>query len=81
VTRTLIESERIELQRLDDAFAQKLIGTTCFCGAQQPLAFGPLRCLAFGYCEAHSTPVAAQMNLDDKARLARRCGFDLNKVL
>lgn len=35
----------------------------------------PLRCLAHGYCEAHLTPVAAQMTTDDIARLGRRCGL------
>jgi hypothetical protein len=82
MTRELIESEKVEMQRLDDAFRDKLLGPTCFCGATgRSDACAPLKCLAHGYCEAHSTPVAAQMTLDDKARIARRCGFDLNRVL
>jgi hypothetical protein len=92
----VIESERREEQARDDRFRDRLLGAECFCGAKGGVAHGkmedgtkitverraaPLHCLAHGYCEAHSTPIADQMSVLDKAMIAKRCGFNLNKVL
>ena len=62
-------------QQADDVFRDKLLGRrgiACFCGAYGCAAG---QCLADGICAAHSTPVAAQMTPDDKARLAKRIGL------
>lgn len=90
------EDERAAQQRADDVFRDRLLGGKCFCGANGGMERGkmdsgatvaierrcsPLKCLAHGYCEAHMTPVAAQMSVDDKARIARRCGIDINKII
>jgi hypothetical protein len=84
------ESDRAEAQKLDDAFRDKLLGSTCFCGAIGGVMRGkmengavvaierrcaPLQCLAHGYCAAHSTPVAAQMTEDQKTRVMKRAGW------
>jgi hypothetical protein len=83
-------------QKTDDVFRDKLLGSTCFCGAsrgierriildeedpirrvifEEEAVCAPLKCLAHGYCEAHSTPVSAQMSDDDKVRVMKRAGW------
>lgn len=69
--RALTEQEKIDEQRADDEFRDKLLNAPCFCGAHSL----PVKCIAHGYCAAHFTPVSAQMSEDQKTRLMKRAGW------